>query len=305
METRAGYTIVGAFTLLVIVGALLFVLWTAKNQKGEMRTYKVVFRQSVSGLTVGSNVLLQGVRVGQVSRINVSPEDPGEVVVLVSVAADAPIRKNSEATLEPVGVTGVSAVAVSGGTVDSPFLASVEGLTPQIPSRPSKLQEIMNSVPSILSQVDDVLQLANQLLAKENTERVGRLIASLADISEAIAQNKDSLAMGMAGFGDAGQSFAASGKRLERLVAGAQTLVEKDLRNAAKSVDGAASRFDAAVGNFEPGITKFSRDGMEEIQRLLVEGRRLMESLRRLTQKIESDPRRFLLGNPIPEFSTP
>lgn len=305
METRASYTLVGAFTLLVIVGALLFVLWTAKNDQGDMRTYRIVFHQSVSGLTVGSGVLLEGVRVGQVSRVTVSPEEPGKVIVDVSVNADAPIRKNSEATLEPQGVTGISSVAVSGGTKDSPLLASLEKGIAEIPSKPSRLQQIMNSAPSILSQLDVTVTRLNQLLAKENTERIGVLLSSLAEISETIAMNKDSLAKGMTGFGSAGESFAASGKQLEKLMASAQSLVDKDLRNAAKSVDGAATRFSDVMNTVEPGMAKFSRESVEEVQRLLVEGRRLMSALARLTQKIESDPRQFLLGNPIPEFSTP
>lgn len=305
METRASYTIVGAVTLLAIVGAVLFVLWSAKNEKGDMRTYKIAFVQSVSGLSVGSGVLLEGVRVGQVSSIKVSPDDPGRVLVLVSVSSDAPIRKNSTATLEPQGVTGVSAVAVTGGTKDSPILAPAPGEIAEIPSTPSKLQQIMNSIPSILAQMNSTVERLNQLLAAENTERIGVLISSLAEIAETVAQNKGSLAKGMAGFGDAGDSFAKSGKRMEQLMAGAQGLLNKELREAAKSIDSAAGNVSDFVAKAEPGMLKFTRESVEEIHRLLVEARRLMSSLARLTQKIESDPRQFLLGNPIPEFSTP
>ena len=307
METRASYTIVGAFTLLTIVGILLFVLWAVKNEKGDMRTYKVAFYQSVSGLSVGGGVQLEGVRVGQVTSIKVSPDDPGKVLVLISVAADAPIRQNSVATLEPQGVTGISVVAVSGGSKDSPLLTSVvgPGEIAEIPSTPSRLQQIMNSMPSILSHLDSTVERLNQLLAKENTERIGVLISSLAEISETIAQNKASLAKGMAGFGDAGDSFAKSGKRLEALMTSAQNLVDKDLRGAARSIDSAARKTHEVVDKAEPGMLKFSRESVEEVHRLLVEARRLMTGLSRLAQKIESDPRRFLLGNSIPEFSAP
>ena len=305
METRASYMVVGAFTVLIVVGALLFVLWTAKNDQGEMRTYEIIFHQSISGLSVGSSVLLEGVRVGQVSSIKVSPEDPGQVIVRVSVSADAPIRQNSQATLEPQGVTGVSAVAVSGGTADSPMLAEVEGEIARIPSKPSRLQEIMNSVPSILASLDEVVSRTSQLISPENTEAFGKLLSSVTEIAETLAQNKDSIAKGLGGFGDAGESFSAAGERLEKLMASAQTLVDKDFRGAAQAVDRAASRIDGAMSSMEPGLKRFSRESLEELNRVLVEARRLMMHLSNLAQKFESDPRRFLLGNPVPEFSAP
>ncbi|SBW04369.1 putative Mammalian cell entry related domain protein [uncultured delta proteobacterium] len=305
METKASYVVVGAFSLLVVAAALLFVLWAAKNSKGDLREYEVVFRQSVAGLSTGSAVSLEGVRIGQVSAIKVSPADPGQVIVRVQVAADAPIRQNSQATLEPQGVTGMSIVAISGGSADSPLLADIPEQIERIPARPSKLQEIMNSVPSILASLDEVVQRANQLISPENTESFGKLLTAVTEIAETLAQNKDSIGKGMAGFGDAGQSFAESGKRLEKFMASAQTLVDKDIRSAAKSFDKASVQLGNMAGSVEPGLSRFSRDSVEELHRLLVEARQLMTHLSSLTQKLESDPRRFLLGNPVPEFSVP
>lgn len=305
METKASYVVVGAFVLLIVACSLLFVLWAAKNSKGDMRTYEVVFSQSVAGLSVGSGVLLEGVRIGQVARINVSPTDPGQVVVHVQVNADAPIRRNSYATLEPQGVTGISAVALSGGTADSPLLEEAKDGLARIPSRPSKLQQIMNSVPSILASLDSITAQVSRLITRENMESFGSLLSSVKQIAEGLAENKDTISRGLAGFGDAGQSFAESGKRLEKLMASAQTLVDKEIRSATNSVDKAAARIGSVAAAAEPGLNRFSRDSVEELHRLLVEARRLMTNLSSITQKLESDPRRFLLGNPVPEFSVP
>ena len=305
METKASYVVVGAFSLLVVAGALLFVLWAAKNTKGDLRAYEVVFSQSVSGLGIGSAVTLEGVRIGQVSAIKVSPSDPGQVIVNVLVNAEAPIRQNSQATLEPQGVTGMSVVAISGGSADSPLLANVAGQIERIPARPSRLQEIMNSVPSILASLDTIVNRASQLISPENTESFGKLLTAVTEISETLAQNKDSIGKALTGFGDAGQSFAASGKRLEELMGNAQTLVDRDVRSAVRGVDKASGQIGSMAAAAEPGLTRFSRDSVEEIHRFLVEARRLMTQLSSLAQKLESDPRRFLLGNPVPEFSVP
>lgn len=299
METRAKYMLVGSFTLLIIASALLFVIWTARNDKMSMRTYEITFYQGVSGLTIGSPVLLEGVRIGQVTSIKVSPTKPGTVLVRIATQADAPIRQNSEAVLEPQGITGVSAVAVSGGTEDVPLLADVtdRGI-PRIPSRISRLQEIINSMPSILSHIND-------MVGPKNVENMERLIDSLSSISLVLAENRESLARGLRGFGRAGENFAASSRQLQRLLDSSQSLLDTDFREAARSVDQAATRFDKFVGSIEPGLTRFSRESADELHRLLVETRRLTNSLAAIARKLESDPKNFLFGNQVPEFSVP
>jgi phospholipid/cholesterol/gamma-HCH transport system substrate-binding protein len=167
------------------------------------------------------------------------------------------------------------------------------------------LQEIMNSVPSILAALDEIVQRMNHFVSAENAEAFGRLLTSASQIAETLARNRDSMGKGLAGFGDAGQSFAEAGKLLEKLMANAQTLVDKDIRNAAKSVDKASGQLGSMAAGIEPGLARFSRDSVEELHRFLVEARRLMTYLSSLAQKLESDPRRFLLGNPVPEFSVP
>ena len=303
METRASYLLVGSFTLLIVIGALLFVLWTAKTYQGDMRTYEIAFNQSVSGLSTGSSVFLEGVKVGQVDSIKVSHQQPGEVLVRISVLADAPIRKNSEAVLEPQGITGTSAVAVSSGTVDSPLLQPGQGYVARIPSRLSRLQAIMNSLPSIMSSLDAVAANTGKFLSDENAVRFSTFMNSLAEISDSIAQNRTSLDKALKGFGEAGETFSSAASKLNTMIARGQTVVDKDLRSALNAIEKAGVQLEAVMKTIGPGMSKLSRESVDEMQNLLVEARRLVMSMARISGKIESDPRQFLLGNPVPEFS--
>ena len=61
----------GAFTLAVLVAGFAFVYWL--NNAGSLRdraVYRVRFEGSVSGLLKGSAVLFNGIRVGEVTRID-------------------------------------------------------------------------------------------------------------------------------------------------------------------------------------------------------------------------------------------
>jgi phospholipid/cholesterol/gamma-HCH transport system substrate-binding protein len=123
METKANYVLIGAFTLAVIAGAFLFVLWfSGASKTAEHKTYKVVFTGSVSGLTRGSTVLFNGLNVGAVTSIDFLEKDPSKVAALIDVAGRTPVKTDTKARLESQGLTGVAAIALTGGEENAPAL---------------------------------------------------------------------------------------------------------------------------------------------------------------------------------------
>lgn len=57
METKANYVLIGAFTLITGLALLAFGLWAAKYSSDRTwQEYRVVFREAVTGLSVGSPV---------------------------------------------------------------------------------------------------------------------------------------------------------------------------------------------------------------------------------------------------------
>ena len=78
METRANFVLIGAFTLAAVLGAFAFIMWIAGyGASGTHRHYQVVFDGSVSGLSVGSNVLFNGLKVGEVTNLRFVKDNPG------------------------------------------------------------------------------------------------------------------------------------------------------------------------------------------------------------------------------------
>jgi phosphoribosyl 1,2-cyclic phosphodiesterase len=63
-----------------------------------------------------------------------------------------------------------------------------------------------------------------------------------------------------------------------------------------------AVRLDSVVGTNAPQINAFMQAGLPQFVRFMQEGRSLMENLQRVTEKLERDPARFLLGTQRPEF---
>ena len=135
METKANYLMIGGFVLGVLALAFIFVFWMS-NFAGGGKRYYVVFDSSVAGLTTGSSVGFKGMRVGEVQSFSLDPEDARKVHVLISVRDDTPVRENSRATFQSMGLTGGSGVQITPGTPDSPFLvATAEDPDPHDSSR--------------------------------------------------------------------------------------------------------------------------------------------------------------------------
>ena len=67
METKARYALIGLFVSGAIAAAFAFVYWLhTTGGLGQRAVYQIRFENSVSGLLIGSNVLFNGVRVGEV-----------------------------------------------------------------------------------------------------------------------------------------------------------------------------------------------------------------------------------------------
>ena len=66
METRANYLLIGAFTLVGIIGAFAFLLWLAKVEVDRQYAYYFVKFDNVAGLGDAGDVRYNGLPVGQV-----------------------------------------------------------------------------------------------------------------------------------------------------------------------------------------------------------------------------------------------
>jgi phospholipid/cholesterol/gamma-HCH transport system substrate-binding protein len=142
METRASHVLIGSFALAVLVLAFLFVLWLGKlSLDREWAYYDVLFKEAVTGLTVGSAVQYSGIQVGEVRRLQLAVNDPGTVVARIRVAGDTPIKTDTTAKLTFTGLTGVAIIQLGGGSAEAPILVGEGNAVPQIVAEDSALAD--------------------------------------------------------------------------------------------------------------------------------------------------------------------
>jgi phospholipid/cholesterol/gamma-HCH transport system substrate-binding protein len=220
METRANYVLIGAFTLAAVVGAFLFVMWiSGYGAPGRHRTYQVVFKGSVSGLSAGANVSFNGIKVGEVTHLTFSRSDPHQVVADIDVGSEAPIDRNTRARLETQALAGAATVALLGGVTPGPELVGENGRPPIIYAEPSiQLQDILDRATSVLDDAGRILT--------DNAEPIHSAIANVDQFSKALADNSAGVDAALKSVGELGKQIGPLAARLQSLSENADRLVQ-------------------------------------------------------------------------------
>ena len=163
METRANYVLIGAFVLIAAAALMLFVVWIAKAPfSRNLDVYDVVFDGPVNGLGKGGEVRFNGIKVGEVSRLSLDRKDPNKVIARISVDAQTPVRVDSKAQLNFLGITGVTFIQILAGSPEKPMLQRTDPNVPAvILAEKTGLDQLLGGGQDILTNVSSALSPDN------------------------------------------------------------------------------------------------------------------------------------------------
>jgi phospholipid/cholesterol/gamma-HCH transport system substrate-binding protein len=274
METKANYLMIGGFVLGVLALAFVFVFWMT-NLSGGGKQYFIVFDGSVAGLTTGASVGFNGIKVGEVQSMQLDPADARKVQVLISVHADTPVRDNSRASMQSLGLTGGTGIQITAGTPDSPLLvATAENPIPVIAADRGGGQGLFDAAPAVMNNANALLLRLNDLVA-ENQESIHKSLTNVEAVTTMLAERKDDIA---------------------------QTIT--DVQAAAQSFKDLSGKLEVSLGDNLDSVTKTAKDSLQEFGNFMREGRRAAATLNRVLEKFEANPRSFLLGgSQVPEYT--
>jgi len=186
METRAPYALIGLLVLAAIGAVFGFVYWLNNTGGLNKRTvYHVRFENTVSGLLPGAAVLFNGIRVGEVTDLQLSSDNPRQVLAKIAIATNTPVRADTHVGLEFQGLTGVPVIALEGRSNAPSTWSTALGEPPVLTADPSAGLSMTQAARDALRRVDTVLA--------ENSEPLRETIANLKTFSAALARNSDRL----------------------------------------------------------------------------------------------------------------
>jgi len=269
METRANYALIGLFTLAVIAAAFGFVYWFSGGERGQARqNIRIVFSGSVSGLSQGSSVSFNGLRVGEVTSLDLLPEDPRRVVAIATVNSNTPIRSDTRARLEYQGLTGVANVGLSGGEAGAPPLVAGPGQPmPTIFADRSDFQDLIETARNIARRADDVLERVGRVIA-DNEGSINRTVQNVERFSQALGENAEGIDRFLAQVGQAAEKVGPLAEKLETLATNVDEVVRAvDRQRVARIVEN-VDNFTTALGENRQVVSDALKDAASLVDRL-------------------------------------
>ncbi|AXO90594.1 MCE family protein [Pseudomonas parafulva] len=310
METRAHHVLIGLVAVLVVAGAMLFGLWLAKSSVDDaFKDYEVVFSEAVSGLSRGSPVQYNGIKVGDVSSLRLDPQDPRRVLARIRLSADTPVKQDTQAKLTLAGVTGNTFIQLSGGTPQSPALKGKDGQLPVIVASPSPISRLLDDSSDLVTNVNLLLHNANQMFSDTNIERLSNTLANLEQTTGAFASQKGGIAQAIEQLGQVGRQANATLAETQALMRSANGLLGSEGKQAIGSAEQAMQSLAQSTATINE-LLSHNREalddgaqGLNQLAPAIRELRETLNALKGISRRLEADPSGYLLGRePNKEF---
>lgn len=306
MNSRFSFALIGLFVLMLTGVFVGVVLWlSGGTAQKTYETYVAFMRESVSGLSTNSSVKYLGVEVGKVRAVELDPENPERVRLLLAIEPHVPIKQDTVAILSTQGLTGLTHVELTGSTKESPPLRAQPGQRyPEIPTRPSVFERLEAAVPELLSELqafaansNRVAEQITSLLDSSNLRKATAILDNVEQLTAALSSQVSSVSAILQDTATVSQNTAQASRNVPALIeraSGALGAVEE----AATSIAKVTGEFERLAADSERGLQVVAQETLPQLNTTLLEMQQLAEALRRFTQDLKNSPEMLLYGRP-------
>ena len=316
MESKANFAVIGAFVLVSVFGIVAFFAYISGKQLDETYdSYIVEYLTPPRGISVGSEVRYNGLKMGEVTRTVLDKNDANKVLVYIQVQADTPVHVDSKAQNEPLGLTGLSYIQLYAGASNKRFVKPKPGdPVPRIEGLGSQIDSLLGGSESVIDNVNMALNRAAKVLSPEAAEDLHGILSNINGITAKInamdisEERVDSL---VKTFEQTAKDFSVAAVAIDQTAQDISKLLEGDgvnniLIQAEKSLKAAentmaeytllASDGRALSDDARRIIEQFSTTGLQDLSLAMGDLKTLIETLNRVSEDLERSPVEFIVG---------
>lgn len=303
MEKNANYALVGLSTLILTIALIVFVVWIARLRiNAEYDLYDIIFEGPVRGLSEGGEVHFNGIKVGEVTTIELDPANPKNVIARARVTEDVPIRVDSYATLEPQGITGLNYVQIIAGDSKKQLLKDYTevrcrrmtgGCVPRLASRRSAFSDLIEGGGTVLTRSIEALDQVKKVLSDKNIRTFSAALADVQAVTAELRERKTLIADVQAAvqrIEEATAEIALLSRSTRDVVDGDGKRAIKNLADAAEEARAAAKDARSMITRLEGPASDFATNGLPQVTAAVVQLQTSAESLERLINEVQSSP---------------
>lgn len=316
MESKVNYTLVGLFVIILAIAIVAVAAWlTAATDARAYERYRVYVNESVAGLNLNASVKYKGVDVGEVSSIDLAPEKPDQVELILRIEKGTPIREETMAKLVSQGITGLAYVELSGGGTSPPLTAEDEDELPVIKSGPSLVARAEEAFNNLYVRLDELLSEKNlssfaqtldnlqtiSAAVAASTDRIETILADVETVTSTLAANRNNLDQALDGAARTFQNSAAISAELNARLEALTNQVDAALgavETAGTTLTDVGEEFVNFVDKGRGGLNQLAQTTAPALNELLANLERLAATLESFTRGLDRNPRRLLFGGP-------
>ena len=164
----------------------------------EKSRHFVVIYDNVEGLVASNPVTINGFKIGNVQKINLSDDDTNRLEIKLMIDNEVEFSKSSKAELYETGLIGGKAIAIIPNYEDSSIAESGDylqgtikpGLTELVNQKLTPLQEKLESA---IQNADNVMLNINELLSDDTKTSLQQSILNFKNISESLYETTNNV----------------------------------------------------------------------------------------------------------------
>jgi len=297
MGSKVNYTAVGLFVILLGLFLIVVALWLTSMKHDQVTvTYVTYVSDDVSGLSREAAVRYNGVKVGYVDSLDLNPNDPQQVRIVLKVDKGTPVLTSTYVTLTSQGITGLNFISLQAKTPHAPMLKKLPGEKyPVIPSEPSllvklstALQSVSSTMTALSARVKEVLSYNNQVMVTQTLKNVEKITQSVAENSSNISDTMKSAKVLFANSAKASNSLPKMADELHSALAAVKQMAT-EFSNTGRSMNGAMREAKTTVQNI-------SQQLLPSTQTLMMKLNVIASHLERVSSDMVSNPSVLVRG---------
>ncbi len=298
MENKAHAMVAGIFVLVVTALLGVLAIWLMRDNT-ERHLYEMSTSETISGLQPQAAVRFRGVPIGKVEAIGFDTKVKGNVLIRVSIDANAPVSKSAYATVASQGVTGLGFIQLDDNDGATELLTPNDDDPPRIPLRQGGIDKLLSKSESILNEVEKAGKGLNKVLSDENQQAAQTAVQQLSEAAASINRLSKSLE----------PTAASLPKMTQDLTRDARATLQS-VKTVTDEVGATAKRLNEKGGPLDKlgeggdalaaGVQTFSTSTLPKLGDVADETARTMRQLRRTVNAVDDNPQALIFGNGAP-----
>lgn len=187
MNNRAYALVTGIFVLALGATIVAAAIWLTGTPVAT-KPYIIATTGSVTGLAPHSTVFFRGLAAGRVNSVRFDPSDPRRILIRIEVDAGIPVTRDAYAVFRLQGLTGAALLDLETSGTSRELLATSAQSPAYIPLHASLLDQLGDTAPQIMAQLQTLIASLNQLLNADNRAHVTRLLTQADAASAALTR---------------------------------------------------------------------------------------------------------------------